>query len=69
MTQEKYYNLDLQFYRKKLKNVMITGNNGVSYYYIGNRYYKNSGWFREEIDKWDWLESVIRIEKELKEEE
>ncbi|MDY0292684.1 MAG: hypothetical protein RBR02_10165 [Desulfuromonadaceae bacterium] len=40
---------------------MYTGNNGVSYYKRGRKYYSNSGWSEREISKKEYDENVNRI--------
>jgi len=50
---------------KMKKNKMYTGQNGVSYYKVGNRYYSNSGWLEREITKLEYEENVNRINDEI----
>lgn len=47
-------------------NKMFTGNDGVSYYKTGKRYFKNTGWREVEITQEDYEKNVERILGEIR---
>lgn len=50
------------------KGKMITNSKGISYYQLGKRYYRNSGFLRLEISKEEFEAEVNKAFKELEKE-
>lgn len=47
------------------RGMMITNNEGVSYYQKGKKYYSNTGWLEREISKDEFEKKVEESFKEL----
>ena len=46
---------------KEDQKMMFTGNDGVSYYKRGKKYFSNSGWLEREITKEEYEAAIKRI--------
>lgn len=57
-----------KYKEKEDQKMMFTGNDGVSYYKIGKKYFSNSGWLEREITKEEYEAAIKRIMNELKKE-
>lgn len=50
-----------------MPNMMFTLSSGISYYIVGNKYYRNSGWLNKEISKAEYVKVLHSNMKWLQE--